>query len=60
MGDVLCMHMAQPSEDLFAEVFDVVHWYGLPSFFSLAKLILKTTLAVLHHNVLDESLFLVK
>ena len=60
MRDILCMHMAKTSEELPGEVLDMVHRHGLLRFFSLAKLIFKATLTVLHHNVLDESLLLIK
>jgi len=60
MGDIFSVHVVESIEYLLHEVLNLRHGYRLFRFFSLAKLILKATLAVLHHNILDQSLFLVK
>ena len=54
------MHEAEPVVDLLDEVLDVGHLQGLLHFFSLSQLVLQTALAILHHNILDESVLLVE
>ena len=59
MGDVLRMHVAETIVDLSDEVLDVSHLQWLLQFFSLSQLVLQTALAILHHDILDQSMLLV-
>ena len=59
MGDVLRMHVAETIVDLSDEVLDVRHLQWLLQFFSLSQLVLQTALAILHHDILDQSMLLV-
>ena len=59
MGDVLRMHVAETIVDLLDEVLDVRHLKWLLHFFSLLQLVLQTALAILHHDILDQSMLLV-
>ena len=60
MSDIFGMHGFESAEDLSHEVLDVSHRQRRPRLISLSKLILKTALAVLHDNVLNEPLFLIE
>jgi len=54
------MHLSEAVEYLLGKVFDVCHWNRLLGFFGISELIFETTLAKLHDDVLNQSLFCVK
>ena len=56
MRDVFRVHIGQSIEDLFGIVFDLFHRDRLFSFLRFSELVFKATLAILHHDVLDDAL----
>ena len=58
--DVLSVHIVKSIEDLLDKVFDLGHRDRLLRLLSQAQLVFKTALTILHHDILDQSLFLVE